>query len=518
MQASKELEARQTLSGGVEVVRAKFSSKSKELEFLQSRSKGELLDLVNELAERYPDVGRFLRERTLLKAGGMDELVESLRHEIAILTDEPVWSRSWDDRSCLPDYSHLQEQFEGLANENGADALLELGQELLEQSHAQLEEADDEGETCQAIEDCMRVVLRALPKSSLSAPEQLLWYIERESKEEYSILGSKETFLKEGHYSAADWREVALRLEERLAGDDAGRWDLKHWQVRAYEESGWTDRIIPFYKREKDYVNLVEALLKEGKRDEARQNCILGCGKSLEKDTYTFEKLHNFLRDMAEDENRHDLAAAYRSDDFWAQPSVESYIALWEAAEKAKCWPAVREAVLHFLETGIRPDLPDARKKKAQDLPWPLPPTEVAHFGTVKERFHQRAFPERELLIRVAILEKRPDAVVELYRPFPKERSWNKWDTPQIHDEVAQAVIETHPSVALDIWQTHVDWLIGMQSPGHLQGGPALSGTTEAPLQRTWPRRRVESLHRRPSREVQNEAIFNGSSRRRGIK
>jgi len=52
----------------------------------------------------------------------------------------------------------------------------------------------------------------------------------------------------------------------------------------------------------------------------------------------------------------HNLAAAYRAQDFFESPSPKTYTELKKAAEKAKVWPPVRERVLRYLETGKRPD------------------------------------------------------------------------------------------------------------------------------------------------------------------
>ena len=52
----------------------------------------------------------------------------------------------------------------------------------------------------------------------------------------------------------------------------------------------------------------------------------------------------------------HNLAAAYRAQNFFESPSPKTYTELKKAAEKAKVWPPVRERVLRYLETGMRPE------------------------------------------------------------------------------------------------------------------------------------------------------------------
>lgn len=117
----------------------------------------------------------------------------------------------------------------------------------------------------------------------------------------------------------------------------------------------------------------------------------------------------------------------------------------------------MRSAVLHYLETGQRP-APGGQKGKSTG--WPLPSPEVESTAIRKRSGYQR-FPDLATLIDIAILEKRLDDVVELYHCLCtiKRRGLETDKT------VAQAVANTHPQVALDIWQGVVDGLIGQVKP-----------------------------------------------------
>jgi uncharacterized Zn finger protein len=440
-------------------------------DFLQSQNEEELRELVAELAQRYSDVSRFLRERALLESGNAGKMISSLRREILSITEEPVggWDR-WRDDNDIPDYSHVQEQFEQLARQGYFDALLDLGRELLERGSAQIEESDEECDLTSPLGECMEVVVNALPKSSLSKPEQLLWYIDRDVADEFGLLDhDREEFLK-ANYSAADWKEAAQILEERVNEGD-GEYSLVNWLLRANEECGEADRNIAVLAREKRYVQLVDTLLKAGRKDEAKERCLWGYGEAIEGEHHSLHDLrglHDRLRDMAEAEKRHDLAAAYRSDDFFGQPSEETYAALRHSAEQAKCWPAVREAALHFLETGKYPE--------QKDVPWPLPPTEVAHLEAKHPQVRRRHidkndFPQREILLRVAMLEKRFDDVIALYRAWsktPKNHFYRSSDygyENRLDNQVASLISDSYPDVALEIWQALVDKLIAYKKP-----------------------------------------------------
>jgi uncharacterized Zn finger protein len=91
---------------------------------------------------------------------------------------------------------------------------------------------------------------------------------------------------------------------------------------------------------------------------------------------------------------------------------------------------------------------------------WPLPAPEVEPPTTSKRGDHQQ-FPDLATLIDIAITEKRIDDVVELYQRLRKTKRWG-WERDKT---VAQAVVDTHPDLALGIWKDIVDGLIGQVKP-----------------------------------------------------
>jgi uncharacterized Zn finger protein len=439
-------------------------------EKLQGKSKKELLELLAEAAENDWSAGRFILGRAMMNSGDMKNLVKSLLDEIRSVTSKPAWSREWSDKSYLPDYSHLYQRFaalkkRALKEQSCADALLELGDELWKLGNAQLEKSSDEGETGTAITECMEIAIRAVPKSSRSKPEQLLWAIEVESTDNYDILEEKYfDFMESDEYAEADWREVASALESRLLamGDEWFRHNFVNWLLRAYKSGGLKDRVIPLLEREGDYVELVDVLLEEGRREEAKRKCLFGYEEFAEKGRFPPNRLHRQLLEMAEAEGQYGLAAAYYWDDFCDNPDHESYVKLRDAVEKVGCWPAVREAALRFLKTGTRPDRPAA--KKTSKRKWPLPPTEVAHLSKEKSYF-SRTFPMITPLIRVAILEKRADDVAKLYHALHREEVRTQITAFGINHDIARAVSDKYPDVALSIWRSLMNMLLDHVSP-----------------------------------------------------
>lgn len=439
---------------------------------LAGKSKEELIALLVDLAGRHPEVERRIRESEQMASGRVDKLVRSLRSEIRNITAEPAWYNSWKGEGNIPDYSHVREQLQALLDNGHADAVLKLGDELWTRGRDQVEQSHDEGETATAIADCLAVVLQALPQTSLTPPEQLLWVIDRQLEDEYSLLDSGEEVLLSRAYTQAHWREVAETLEARLDAmarprsasfsDTYRRERVMNRLLDAYRRSGRPEKVIPLLEKEADacrsYGALVDALLAAGERDKARQWCIQGFNRTIAEAPGTAGGLQERLRKMAEAEKRFGLAAAYRAEDFFERPFRQTYVELRKTAEEIKAWPAVRACALKYLETGQRPEGNSVGEKGKAS--WPLPAPEVKRPRNKGERRYER-FPNREMLIDVAILEERFDDVVELYQEFKKTTRWGG----ETGKAVAQAVAKTHPQVALDIWGAIVDDLIGQVKP-----------------------------------------------------
>lgn len=456
---------------GYPSVKLRIKEQTEAEKILDGKSPAELLDLLGDLSRRFPEVTQCILETEHLACGQVDKLVRTLHQEIDDLTAEPVWYDHWRDTGSLPDFSHLEGQLQALAARGHADAVLELGEELWTKGHAQVEQSHDEGETAMAIAACLETVIAALPQSSLSPAEQLLWVIDRMLEDEYCLLDAGAKLLQQRIYKQAHWREVAGSLEADLqilpkprntTFSTAYRRDvLLHQLLDAYGYAGWQDRIIPCLEAEVDacrcYIRLVDTLLEAGERDKARDWCMHGYARTIENAPGIASALQERLRELAQTGQHDELAAAYRAQDFFESPSSKSYRELREAAEKAKCWPLVRTAILEYLETGRHLALV---AQTGGNTGWPLPMPEVAPPASRKPRGYQQ-FPDLNTLIDIAILEKRLDDTVALHQRLRKTRRRNA----ETDKAVADAVAGSHPEVALKIWRGIVDALIRQVKP-----------------------------------------------------
>lgn len=468
---------------------------------LGGKSPAELLDLLGNLSRRFPEVTQCILETEQLASGQVDELVATLHQEIDNLTAEPVWYDHWRDTGNLPDFSHLDGQLQALAACGHADAVLELGEELWTKGHAQVEQSHDEGETAMAIAACLETVMAALPQSTLSPAEQLLWVIDRMLEDEYCLLDAGAKLLQRRIYKQAHWQEVAGSLEAYLqALPQPGtatfstayrRERLLHELLDAYRHAGWQDRIIPCLETEADacrcYIRLVDMLLEAGERDKARHWCKHGYAQTIETAPGIASSLQERLRELAQTGQHDDLAAAYRAQDFFDSPSSKSYRELHKAAENAKCWPPVRIAILDYLETGR---LLALVAQTGGNTGWPLPLPEVAPPASKKRRDY-RKFPDLDTLIDIAILEQRLDDTVALHQRLRK----NCWHSAATDKAVADAVAGSHPEVALKIWRGIVDALIKQVKPKAYAAAAVYL-------------RRIEKVYRRSNRVADWQALL----------
>lgn len=439
--------------------------------FLSGKNREELIELLVGASARYPELSHQILEADQLDQGQIDKLVRSARKQIHNLTDEPAWYDSWRNEGYIPDFGPLRDKLQGLLHKGYGDAVLKLGEELWSRGMQQVAESNDEGDTAQGIAVCLEVVLQALAKSSLAPADQLQWVIDRIFEDDYGLLGAVETFLDNPSFLPEHWQAVAENLAKRLQFfpkssskeryDSYRRTALVDRLVDAYSRSGARDKVIPLLEKEvhncRNYAKLVDTLLACGEREKAHQWCLAGYVRTIEDSPGIASELQQRLRKMAEKDQRNDLAAAYRAQDFFAHPSLQSYENLLKASQKAGHRTAVREAVLDYLQTGKRPDTQGVKKTAGS---WPLPLPEVAPPHKKQERWPDK-FPHLDLQIEIAIAEKRIEDLISLYEQYRKTRRWG-WETDKA---VAKAIEKSHPQLALDIWLAIAENLIAQVKP-----------------------------------------------------
>jgi uncharacterized Zn finger protein len=337
--------------------------------FLEQQTQPQLLALLKELVQRYPDVRQFVEDRHNLSAGAVPKLVKALRSEIAALSAEPGWRHHWSGEGSIPDYSRVRDRLEALLAQGHADAMVEVGAQLLEAGMKQVEMSDDEGETAEEIASCLDIVFRALPQSSHAPAEQLRWAVEADLADEYELCRGAKAFWDRKHPKEA-WNELVEQLAQRLAQDGRNRAQdafsehfrrdrLSDWLILALERAGRREEVIPLCRQEAEktgsYLRLVEYLVNAKQWKEAEAWICKGIVATEKQWPGIAAQLRTAFREMRERQQDWHAAAALRADEFFVEPSVQKFQALEKAAQRAGVGPAVRAAAMQYLETGTRP-------------------------------------------------------------------------------------------------------------------------------------------------------------------
>ena len=443
-------------------------------EFLEQQTKPELLALLKDLAQRYPDVRQFLHDRHNLSVGAVPKLVKAVRAEIAALSEEPGWSNHWNDEGSIPDYSRVRDGLEALLAQGHADAVVDVGAELLEAGTRQVEMSHDEGETGEEIASCLDIVFRALPRSSRSPAEQMRWAVEADLSDDYELCRGAKVFWGRTHPVAA-WNMLAELLAPRLAqdrhtksqdnfSDTFHRDRLSNWLIRSLDRAGRREEIIPLCRQEAEktgsYVRLVEQFKKARRWEEAEEWIRKGIVATEKRWPGIAGQLRTAFREMRERAQDWPCVAALRADDFFAEPNLQTFQTLQQSAKRADVLPAVRAAALHYLETGAVLQ-PTARMVKEETiLPWPLPESGLKP-AIERPLIHP---PMTDTLIDIAMAEKRPDEVLRWYDQLkPRSRGWGSgWF---VEDRIAEAVAGAYPDRAVAIWKQLAEKQIALTKP-----------------------------------------------------
>ena len=337
--------------------------------FLKGKTKAQIIDLIHDLAEKYPEMARDLSDRKQLNSGNTKILVTRLREEIRDIGNKPGWRDYWNSDGYTPDYSGIRNKLETLLKAGHANEVLTLGRELVTTGTRQVEESHDEGETATEVADCMPVIVKALDLSSLDAADKLNWALDAVLEDQFEVCEAFDGYLHRQHPKTA-WHMLADRLIASLNGlkDTKGadnfsrnykRDRFSDWVIHALERSGREDEIIPLCIAEAkltgSYDRLVERLVQEGRYEEAERWIKEGIRDIGEKWPGITAGLRGKLRGIRTVEKNWPVVAAMQVEEFVRHPSRQAFTECEKACDKAKVWPKVRESLLCYLEKGEPP-------------------------------------------------------------------------------------------------------------------------------------------------------------------
>ena len=447
---------------------------------LQKQTKAELAALVVELAETHDEVRRSLEDRRTLASGRTDQILQTVRREIAAL-EEPVW----DDYGVpVASTDRLEAALKALVEAGQAGAAVQLGPELLEAGTRALE-YEHEGESGYAISACLNLLFQALDATALSPADRIEWALDMALADEYDLCDAgMENFMKK-RYARSDWSEVSDRLEKRLEAEeptpreedfsyDFNRDRIANWLIHALEKAGRRKEIIPLCEREAQitfsYDRLVDRLMAGRRWEDARRWCRQGIEAVPSRYSGLQAGLRRQLRKINQRSGNPLSGLAIQAEEFFAEPSLAGFQALCRAARKARIGKRVEAWARHYLETGRRPRA-GRRRKSDPEMDWPLPACEVE----VPAPLRTTGAPVTGVLIRLAIAEKKPNEVLKWYDHPSRDKGAPGLYDVSLDEEVAKAVASTHTDRAVAIWKEFAEKHIArVQASGYQAAVPYL--------------------------------------------
>ena len=465
--------------------RAHNATDEKIRKHIEAKDREQLVELVWSFTQRFPELREEFSDRIALGEGNVDRLVIDARKELRLVASEAGWRNSWTDEGQTPDYSRVKHRLERLLELGHSDAVVRLGTEILTLGNEQIGQSTDEGETAEAVGECLPVIFEAVVASSLSPARKLLFAIDAHLRDDYGIINdAADTVLKMAAAESA-WSEVADVMAQRAKspvkeGDPFSR-KYQHerivdWLIRALENAGRNDEILAVCEQEArvsdSYERLVQRLIGMKRYDEAVRWAAEGIEKTVAKLPGIASNLEKLLGEMAVQRRQWPVAAAHAALGFFSHPSRESFQQLLKAAAKADCEDSIRGIALNFLETGVSP-LPSPGKASAKNganAEWPLPiPGYLLPLWSKDSRFRPAAGPHFDVLIDMAIGDHRHDDALRWYDAISTEQqhrgSMGWYGSGSYGDRVAAAVTESHPERSLAIYRQRVDDYLPHASP-----------------------------------------------------
>ncbi len=442
---------------------------------IDAKGREELAELVWSLTQRFPDLREEFRERIALGEGDADRLISEARKELRKATSEPGWRNYWKGEGYTPNFSRLARYLDRMVELGHADAVVKLSREIMSRGMELIGQSNDEGETAAAFAECLPSLFRAVRESSLMPTERLLFAIDADLQDEYSVIEDEHLdSVLESKINPFDWSAVADELDRRLKSDTriGGNFHDKYqreriadWLVRALTSAGRDDEVVAVREREArttgSYERLVPLLIERKRYDDAERWAAEGIQKTVREAPGIASKLAKAMAEIARQRRHWKVVAAHAAWEFFERPGREKFAELVAAAERAKCRDTVERLASEFLETGKLPFSVTVTKEGAhsaathRDWPLPLPDYLLPLLRIGDPR------PHYDVLIDMAIAERRPDDVLRWYDlwcsvPKGQRAGWN-YGAGSYADNVAAAVAESYPERTLEIYRGCVD-------------------------------------------------------------
>ena len=442
-------------------------------------NKGQLVDLLVDLAEDSTEIAALVAIRLGSGDKHADRDVVSqlawLRDTLVSTAEQPGWKDPRSGEQFTPDYGPVERALVALAERGGEAEVVTLGEELSRLANQQLAETEDDGETRDAIIECLAVVLAALERSPLGPVERVCWYWDRLLDDPYHLFDGLDQPVELERLQPAQWRQVAANCRHRLqqlpepkAGED---WHLRNlrsgllaYATRALERAGEreaaTALLITELPYTGNYLELVDHLLSHDELEQAVDWARRGFEVSIASNPAAAWRLIERLTTLLARQGDCAGVAALRVQQFLHHPTAAGYRAARDATAPPH-WPQVREGLLQWLASG---DMP------ADSAAWPLPATGLD--SSADPRRVVPPCPHHALLIEIALDQGDHDTAVDWFQQAPAHAN---------HAErLASEVRDSHPRLSLAIWSARIESLIHeARTADYARARPYLEGIRE---------------------------------------
>ena len=212
-----------------------------------------------------------------------------------------------------PDFSRLARYLERTIELGHADAVVKLSREIVARDMEQILQSNDEGETAPVFAECLPPILRAVKESSFAPAQKLLFAIDADHKDEYSVIdGDQLDTVLGSNVSPSDWSAAADSLASRLKSDVwiGGNFRDKYQRERIADRLVWAltragrdDKVIAVREREAhitgSYERLVAPLIERKRFDDAERWTAEGIRKTVREAPGIADQLAKAMGEIA---------------------------------------------------------------------------------------------------------------------------------------------------------------------------------------------------------------------------
>lgn len=449
--------------------------------YLDTMKKKELLDLMEELMEQFPEVGQEISDRRSLAEGDPLPIFDELVANIECITEEEAWSDDWSDDSHIPDYSPVRKRMEMLLAMDQPDLVVEAGKTLIRKGKKQLENGDDRtGEVSDEIDSCLVLVFTALRRSGRPVFERLLFAIHATFDDDFGLCADAWDFLKED-WPAVDWSRVADSLLADLGTYKIplGHHDsaLPYWRDRftscigtALDKAGREEEATALYRDEiavtGSYLRLASRLHGLKRDDEAVAWIRQGILAVKKIHPGTAGMLQDLQREIWEKEGNHLAVAGLRAEDFLTNPSYHSYTLLKTAAKDAGAWDMVKDTVMQYLVSGGSHAVMEEDGGGQRIIFKVLPASGFLD----PDSWRVQPEPFYSILIEKTLVDRQPEDAV-MWFDRSRNDTTRPWGPAYPPNKLWDAVAERFPDRALQYWMESAERNIRATTPKGYEGG-----------------------------------------------